>query len=279
MKALFNSGLKSFLRTSAPGLYEVFRKIWLEHKNRRLAAISQALLRRYGLTVQGGPFAGMRYASRAVGSMLTPKLLGSYEAELHDAITDLLRNEYHEIVDIGCAEGYYAVGLALREPRATVYAFDLDPVGRELCKEMACANGVGQRIVVSGKCELDSLRRFGAGRTLVICDCEGYEVELLQPDLLAKLQNCDLVVETHDFIESNISNTLISRFERTHDITLIETAGTDPSLYPPLRLFGRWDRRLAMDEGRETTNGWLVMRSRRFRCATHATVVAAGSAA
>src|SRR5436190_882004 len=63
--------------------------------------------------VLGGIFKGLQYPRfESSGSGLVTKLLGSYENELHPFIQQLGANKYTEIIDIGCAEGYYAVGLA-----------------------------------------------------------------------------------------------------------------------------------------------------------------------
>src|SRR5438105_426555 len=72
------------------------------------------------LTVLDGPFRGLRYPSASsLHSGLLPKLLGTYEAELHGPIEHLLKSRtYGAVVDVGAAEGYYAVGFALRCPEA-----------------------------------------------------------------------------------------------------------------------------------------------------------------
>ena len=108
--------------------------------------------------VRNGPFQGMRYPFlRAVGSSLFPKLCGSYESELHQVVERCLEKEFSMVLDIGCAEGYYAVGFALRQPTATVYAYDISQNARSLCAAMAEMNGVP--VKVEGKCtEKDQLR-------------------------------------------------------------------------------------------------------------------------
>ena len=68
--------------------------------------------------VASGPFAGMRHGDIAVGSVLTVKLLGTYEKELWPIIDQIIATAYPLIIDIGAAEGYYAVGLAMRIPAA-----------------------------------------------------------------------------------------------------------------------------------------------------------------
>jgi hypothetical protein len=50
--------------------------------------------------VLDGPFAGMRYVPRAAGSSLLPKLLGSYEAELHGIVAVVINSDYRKIVDV-----------------------------------------------------------------------------------------------------------------------------------------------------------------------------------
>ena len=90
------------------------------------------------LTVADGPFKGMVYPDFiAYGSAMYPKLLGCYESELNASLESFLKTDYHSIVDIGCAEGYYAVGVAMRLPNAIVYAYDIDKKAMEACEKMA----------------------------------------------------------------------------------------------------------------------------------------------
>jgi protein-L-isoaspartate O-methyltransferase len=57
------------------------------------------------------------------------KLLGAYEHSLHDVLLKPVSRQPDPIINVGCAEGYYAVGLARLLPDATVYAFDIDRQG------------------------------------------------------------------------------------------------------------------------------------------------------
>src|SRR5437016_2600251 len=102
---------KRLLRSALPGFYGTLAQWRLTKRYERL--IRHVVARR-GWVVQSGPFAGMLYVNQAVGSAHVPKLLGSYEAELHEIMRSVLTENYATIVDVGCAEGYYAIGLALR---------------------------------------------------------------------------------------------------------------------------------------------------------------------
>src|ERR1700687_3163602 len=83
-----------------------------------------AFVHTYGDTIMGGPFRGMSFPYPELGSRpVIPYLLGCVEKELHPVLQSLLSSRYECALNIGCAEGYYAVGLAwlLRIP---VYAYD-----------------------------------------------------------------------------------------------------------------------------------------------------------
>lgn len=175
--------------------------------------------------VLNGPFKGMKYpALSSVGSSLFPKLLGSYERELHQVTEGFFSENYSEIVDIGCAEGYYAIGLGLKLINAKVYAYDSDATARELCCQMAKVNNMKNRIIIKETCTAKELEDFKfTGKALIICDCEGYEKYLFNEQNVANLKNCDLLIEMHDFIDLNISGKMIDLFTDTHDLQIIKS--------------------------------------------------------
>src|SRR5947207_8629242 len=113
--------LKSFFRRAIPRLYGRLEEGWTDYKIKRM---TKSIVKCRGLIIQAGPFAGMRYVAPATGRTILPKLLGSYETELHSIVEQVIAADHRVVINIGCAEGYYAVGLALRLPNSRVYAFD-----------------------------------------------------------------------------------------------------------------------------------------------------------
>src|SRR4051812_47368421 len=109
---------KRLLKTRLPALYGwLFRiknqlavKHALAQKMRAARQLDATVLRAHRDMVASGPFRGMRYTACAAG--VAPKVLGTYERELHDWIVGLSSRGYECVVNVGCAEGYYAVGLA-----------------------------------------------------------------------------------------------------------------------------------------------------------------------
>ncbi len=215
--------------------------------------------------VRQGPFAGMRYvADRSVGSALMPKLLGSYERELHGLIEAACSRSYDAVVDIGCAEGYYAVGFARRLPNSQVYAYDLKKEARDLCRAMAEGNDVADRVHIETRCDPEALLKLPLGqRALIVSDCEGFEKELFTPTVAAALADHDLLIEIHDFIDIETSPRLVEVFRNTHRLTRIPTlddiAKAHQYSYAELDGYDLAARRQLLAENRKTAMEWFFL--------------------
>jgi O-methyltransferase len=229
------------------------------------ARVVSRLISLNGPIVQGGPFAGLRLPEGGSWGTFAPLLVGSYEAELHALLEELIRSSPTRIINVGCAEGYYAVGLALRLPDAEVHAFDADDRGRQLTRYTAGINGVAERVHVRAGCTVEALEELLTPESLLIVDCEGCERELLQPDLVPSLREATVLVELHDFIDPEISSMVLARFQETHATQLWTVGNRVIGDYPVLRRLPRADRAAAIDEGRPTEPHpmeWAVFRPR-----------------
>ena len=174
--------------------------------------------------VRNGFFKGMHYPDfLAAGSAIYPKFMGSYEREIYPIMEEILKQPYTLIIDVGCAEGYYAVGFAMLMPNAKVLAYDTDARARNLCKQIAQLNNVSERIKIGGTLTADELCTidFENNRTLIISDCEGYEKELFTNNNLQHLKNCDILIETHDLFDMSITSYLTTLFKHTHKTPII----------------------------------------------------------
>lgn len=173
---------------------------------------------RFGDTVVAGPFAGLTYPDWGIVhvDLFAPKLLGSYELELHEALEDVIAAAPDLVVNIGAGEGYYAVGLAKRLPQAHVVAFEAQDRRHLFFAAIAEHNGVSARISLRHACDADALRDVLAPSALVVCDCDGCEVDLLEPERVPELRSCWILVEAHDLLVEGVTPTLRERFDATH---------------------------------------------------------------
>ena len=253
---------RNIIRWISPSLYRwisYYRNdVTVDRLGRKLYALS-------GGKVMSGPFMGMRYVEKAAGSALAPKLIGCYEEELHPVWERIFQEKYERIVDIGAAEGYYAVGLAYRFPETRVIAFESDENARAMCGEMGRMNGVGERLEIYGTCSVSTLKDTLIPGCLVICDCEGYESVLLDPAAVPMLRECDILVETHDYLVPGVKELLEGRFKNGHQIQWVGSCPRDSARYPQLRGLNSRQKRLAVYEFRPAHQkwAWITCRGKR----------------
>ena len=142
----------------------------------------------------------------------------SQEKELEPLFQRIRNNNYTTILDIGCAEGYYAVGLARIFADAKVYAYDIDSQALQQCEKMAKLNQVEDRVILQEACSEEILANFNfSGKNLIISDCEGYEYFLFSTRNIHNLINSDVLIEVHESLEYDVYTYLIDVFKTTHD--------------------------------------------------------------
>ncbi len=218
------------------------------------------------LVVRSGPFVGLEYPrAKAAGSVFAAKILGSYESELRPVWREVAADPPDVFVDIGCAEGYDAVGLALTIPALQVRAFDTCPLARELCAEMAVANNVTTRVSIAEHCSsADLLALPVAEKMLVMCDCEGSERWIFTEGVVAYLAGHMLIIETHDFVHAGTTDLLAERFRATHAVERIAATvdAEKPKTVdlPELEGLSHREQVSLLAERRPDGMGWLVCR-------------------
>jgi hypothetical protein len=234
-----------------------------ERRNAQKLA-TPAIWSTFGGKVATGPFQSMRYLKSWRGTFFTQKLLGTYELELRDVIETFCTTRYDTVIDIGAAEGYYACGLAFRMPDTRVLAFEAQTTYHAALRRMSAQNGIADRIDIRGSCSQadldDALRELG--RTLLICDAEGAELDLLDPEQLPALRFADMLVEVHEEERPGVTQQLEARFSPTHTIQRIEQRPRSMHDLPDGITFDPQVALSAMDEARGRSGDWLCLHCR-----------------
>ena len=220
----------------------------------------------YGDEVMAGPFKGMRYpAPEHWASCRFEKIIGCYECELNDSIERLIQSgkKYSEVVVVGAAEGYYAAGFGTVLPEAKIYAYEPHPQRVSVMGELARVNSVDSRLTIGGLCTPETLAAVPVGEApLVVCDVDGYEEKLMDPDAVPWLKTADIILELHDFIVPNISDTVRDRFEASHDIEVVRVSSVDYEKYPILQDLPMPEIQAMTDSDRPYIHNWFVMTPR-----------------
>lgn len=218
---------------------------------------------RHGSTVLHGPLAGLRYPPRAARRVhhLVAKLLGSYEAEIADVIAEQIERQPPLFVDLGAADGYYAVGIARACPATDVHAYEIDPVARRVLRATARANGA--RVTVHGPANSRRLAEHPLGGAFVLSDCEGAELDILAAEAVPALASATLLVELHPHGDGDTGPPLRERFAATHAAREIRPGPRDPRDHPELADAPPALREHAVDEFRFGRTSWLLLEPHR----------------
>jgi len=234
---------------------------WLRNQFGRSSRVSRRLVKYFDGTVDTGPFTGLRFLPNSCKHSVAPMLIGSYESELHDEINYLRGIPLRTIVDVGAAEGYYAVGLAKNFSQAHVIAFEMLTSQRERCRKLAILNGVEDRVEIRMECTKLSPEDIGGeSPMLIICDCEGFEACLFDETTANALRNAYLIIELHEAKSPGVTEKLQSVFRQTHHQQMIPTTQRNPDDYPRLSFLPAPQRIWAINEHRGSKQHWLVLR-------------------
>tara|TARA_E500000331_G_scaffold339028_1_gene368846 strand:- start:241 stop:705 length:465 start_codon:yes stop_codon:yes gene_type:complete len=152
--------------------------------------------------------------------------------------------------------------MAMRMPNAEILAFDTSKQAQESCRELAIVNRVKDRVQVGGTFCVSDFQKYEPEQTLLLCDVEGAENELLDINLADRLQGIFIIVESHDCIRPGTTQRLTERFSPTHHVTQIDDSGAREILKAPLwfKRLAHLDQLLATWEWRSGPTPWLVMK-------------------
>lgn len=218
------------------------------------ARATERVIAATGGRVWSGPFTGMRidphltsWGDGDVGA----RLLGIYEQPLHGIMERIIDAQVDCVVTLGCAEGYYSVGLARALPDARHIAVDISQRALDIVDIHANMNDVE----VETHLELPDVPDWAVW----IVDVEGDEAQLLKPEKRPELETATLVVELHPWLDRDVEKLLLERFLPTHDMYLIHDSNRSVNRFDFLADMPdevRWS--LAV-EGRPERMSWMVL--------------------
>ena len=232
----------------------------------RSILIQNTYLKMEGPTVFSGPLSGLHFITESSEGCHLAKLLGTYEQPIHNHLRDLAEIEYEQIISIGCAEGYYAVGLTRLFPHAVSLAYDTDPTARHKCEALALLNNVQDKVKIHSDFLPDDFKQFKDRRALVICDIEGQEISLFNENTVPSMSGIDIIIESHECFNPAATDTLVARFSETHLISVVKDNGCRTLTNMPAWFedMSHLDQLLSIWEWRAGPTPWLVMRSKKY---------------
>ena len=249
--------------------------------------ISQYVATKYKHKIQFGIFSGMQLLPTSFWGQaeIGNKILGLYEQDIQKILKHLQTRQRHStLINIGGADGYYAVGALINSLFDRSIVFEKSERGRESIHQHGIKNQVDHKLTIRKEINSTELNDFitenksSISDMLFLIDIEGNEYELLTAAVLRNLANNHLIVEIHDrFIHDKYDDspppesidfarakeTLAARAELTHNIEIIYESGRDLSNLSSIRNWPENTRSLLISEGRDTMGCWWHLSPRK----------------
>lgn len=244
-------------------LVESFEKAVVKLRRRR---VSKSLFDRYDGEVQRGPFAGIRMDrhNSASKGQLGLKIFGLYESVVVEAIEQF--GPFTDFINIGACDGYFTLGLLKSGLAKRSICFETVKSRQKAIRRYAENNDLGDRVVVLGTANEQIGRQiaeheFKPHDSLVICDIEGAEFDLLTENFLHQLEGSTMIIELHDRIREEpieLREKLISRLPEGYEHKILAWRPPNLDGITDFAELSDNDRALATSEGRKTQGEWLL---------------------
>jgi hypothetical protein len=230
-------------------------------------SLSQQLSQIFNNTIAYGPFSGFKMAPSEWSQSMDRgvMLLGIYEQEVLAVITTNAPS-FDYFVNIGSADGYYALGVLKNNHFKKSYCFEILEKEREVFLNNAELNNLNNRFEMYEQATSDfhlMIPDDVKSNCIMLVDIEGFEFEIFNRESISAFRKALIVIELHEFAvedgESKLEN-LLNIASEFFDLEYLTTAARDVSVFPELRRLQDNLRWLLVSEGRAQLQRWLVLK-------------------
>tara|TARA_Y100000817_G_scaffold287661_1_gene256361 strand:- start:480 stop:1307 length:828 start_codon:yes stop_codon:yes gene_type:complete len=231
----------------------------VENKRKNLA---DKLSKIYSNIVQQGPFKGMVINNDQFWGQgdKSSKILGIYEKETQELMVEIQeKNNYTTFIDIGGADGYFAIGSLINGLFDECHVFEVNKKGRDSIQRNALKNGLKESIKIHGKATKKELLKIkNLKNSLILCDIEGGEYKLFEENLIKEIFPSTLIIEIH------YNNKLpLEQFEEyfkgSYSLNKIFQNPRSLNEFKELKKFNDNNRALIVSEGRSCVQEWWYL--------------------
>lgn len=228
--------------------------------------ISAKIFKQLKGNVKYGPFKGMKMLEEQTWGVETiSKLLGNYEKHVVTKVVEL--SDKHDLfVDIGAADGYFAIGFIVSESFSRCICYESSPRSRAALRKNASVNSVEDKIKIEEYANHTNISKLLTENPscFILCDIEGGEFELFDDEILRLAKNCTILIELHHNLPDNNYSSdqksqLLSNASAYFSIEYLNRLS--PSIYefPEMVNFSDDERLLAFSEGRPVEMEWVLL--------------------
>ena len=233
----------------------------------RRKRVSKEIYQRFNGVIQDGIFEGLKLSrdTNTSAGVLGSKVLGFYENVVSEFV--LKQGPYSNVINLGSADGYFAIGMLVKNLASRAICFEISDRGRASIRENAVENNCSSRIQIYGKADHEFYKKVSpeindTENNLIICDIEGGEFDFISSDIFQKFKNCTWVIELHDKVKNRpkgIREKFLARIPKDLNYEIIKSK---PIIWPEIELLEDLsdnDRALLFSEGRKKIGEWLTI--------------------
>ena len=230
-------------------------------------ALSNKVSKIFNNTVQEGPFKGMIISEDQFWGPgdKASKILGLYEKEIQNLINQIQeKNNFPTFIDIGGADGFFAVGSVKNNLFKNCEVFEISKRGRQSIEESAIKNNVADLISIKSEANEKTLSSIeNINNSVILCDIEGSEYDLFSENLIKNMHPSNVIIEIHKNPDISL-NEFEDKFKNLFSIDKITQGPRSLKGFGELKNFNDNNRALLASEGRSGVPEWWHLTPKKF---------------
>ena len=236
------------------------KKLYYKFTKKYWSILSYEHAKKHNFIVQYGIFKNLKMnhdISWGRGDIAS-KIYGFYENKIQQKLKDI-NNPI--LIDIGAADGFFAIGSLKSKICEFCYAFEETKKSRENLSKTAKINNVQKKLSIIGKVTKDNFftllpSKINFSEVTILCDIEGGEFDFFSDEILATIRDSNIIIEIHKNHNKNLEIDLLERVKKYFDVSIIIDNDKNFESVSELHALNDIDRNLICSEGRSYIGKW-----------------------
>ena len=236
------------------------KKLYYKFTKKYWSILSYEHAKKHNFIVQYGIFKNLKMNHEISWGRgdIASKIYGFYENKIQQKLKDI-NNPI--LIDIGAADGFFAIGSLKSKICEFCYAFEETKKSRENLSKTAKINNVQNKLSIIGKVTKDNFftllpSKINFSEVTILCDIEGGEFDFFSDEILATIRCSNIIIEIHKNHNKNLEIDLLERVKKYFDVSIIIDNDKNFESVSELHALNDIDRNLICSEGRSYIGKW-----------------------
>ena len=236
------------------------KKLYYKFTKKYWSILSYEHAKKHNFIVQYGIFKNLKMNHEISWGRgdIASKIYGFYENKIQQKLKDI-NNPI--LIDIGAADGFFAIGSLKSKICEFCYAFEETKKSRENLSKTAKINNVQNKLSIIGKVTKDNFftllpSKINFSKVTILCDIEGGEFDFFSDEILATIRCSNIIIEIHKNHNKNLEIDLLERVKKYFDVSIIIDNDKNFEGVSELHALNDIDRNLICSEGRSYIGKW-----------------------